>query len=739
MAVLTAVACEENIYSDDTVAKEAEVSISFMTVPETSLPVLKSIDPALGVDEGTSDGYKVTDFWLMQYDDAGSMVGSPRYYRLSDYEGTSLTASVVLPPANAEYTCVVIANTHSDMFYKNMGDVTTLEKLKKSCVRINEEYDLYQENGASSKDLMMNGVVKLTSESNSLNFRLFRNIAKVTVPVTNKAGSNVNIKSIQVRNVPDMVCYADQLLSGTVPCPTSSEAGFFDYPIEDIVMEASSSDQTISLTFYLPRNTQGTTTSNTAEGKNNGAPSFATFIEILAEDSINEIPLRYTFYLGANTTNDFNVIPNHEYTFPITISGTGNPDLDSRVESLGSVTLSDANCFIVNPLSGTMQPVFQVTTERINQFWSSVDGDDENILDGSSEWVAEVLWQDTGNRVIDFCNASGNVIMEGSNPSDRYEGTGVNSFYFKTRQIAYTDECNVIVGIRLKSDLSSDTPKYLWSWHLWITSYNPTPIETVEDGKYIYSAKNGGELHRYEDALGGNVWSELYAGKFIMDRNIGAKTAQSGADLERVGGFYYQWGRKDPFPYVIPIYDINGKRKTWNESYESNPSASHDPIRPVDGPALMKDAVLSPYAYYVRSGHWISAALGNVWNNPSWHASATGKSVFDPCPPGWKLPDNNIWRIFQLSPGTEQPMNAATASNPTGIDFYISKTGEGPTAFYPAMGRRYPLNPADVQGAHGNVIVWAYTNQHLYTTGRLSQYTRTSSNSSGHPVRCIQE
>ena len=37
----------------------------------------------------------------------------------------------------------------------------------------------------------------------------------------------------------------------------------------------------------------------------------------------------------------------------------------------------------------------------------------------------------------------------------------------------------------------------------------------------------------------------------------------------------------------------------------------------------------------------------NLWDNPSWNKNANGvqkkKSFFDPCPPGWRIAENDIW------------------------------------------------------------------------------------------------
>ncbi|MFI3328813.1 MAG: hypothetical protein R3Y70_06710, partial [Rikenellaceae bacterium] len=68
----------------------------------------------------------------------------------------------------------------------------------------------------------------------------------------------------------------------------------------------------------------------------------------------------------------------------------------------------------------------------------------------------------------------------------------------------------------------------LWSWHIWITDYSPDTIAKDRNNlnpgsetNTAYTSRNvEGELHRYSSTM----WtSGVLVGKFIMDRNIGAR------------------------------------------------------------------------------------------------------------------------------------------------------------------------------------------------------------------------
>lgn len=138
----------------------------------------------------------------------------------------------------------------------------------------------------------------------------------------------------------------------------------------------------------------------------------------------------------------------------------------------------------------------------------------------------------------------------------------------------------------------------VWSWHLWFCEDNDRP-EAILDK---YPGNNG-----------------LYNGSQLMNRALGAITVDDGIDLSAIidglsglvwtDGLYYQWGRKDPM-----LASGNGVPQTGGNYANSKQN---------------------PRVFYKD---WTASGAG-------WNVNLTnGKSVDDPCPPGYKVPSSAVWR-----------------------------------------------------------------------------------------------
>ena len=128
-----------------------------------------------------------------------------------------------------------------------------------------------------------------------------------------------------------------------------------------------------------------------------------------------------------------------------------------------------------------------------------------------------------------------------------------------------------------------------------------------------------------------------------MDRNLGARLAGKVEDIKNwyySQGLLYQWGRKDPFPhYESVIYKFS------QVDYSSTTNT-------------MAYTVANPM-HFVK---YLNLP-GGSWQDGT-------KSVYDPCPPGYKVADVSVWKKVP-----EVEMSGSYVTNAQHHEFCISLSG----------------------------------------------------------------
>lgn len=255
---------------------------------------------------------------------------------------------------------------------------------------------------------------------------------------------------------------------------------------------------------------------------------------------------------------------------------------------------------------------------------------------------------------------------------------------------------NVLIAVR------DADGRILWSWHIWVTDYDPSS---------------------QAPKLNGLSW---------MTRNLGALSD----DYDETGsakGFVYQWGRKDPFPSGagwndlndITVYDASGTAATDLFANEQVTASNN-----------LQNAVEHPTTFYygTRIGDdyydWLTAD-GTAKNNRLWETAADGgKTLFDPCPPGWRVPRNGSWK----------GVNEA--------NFIYDEAAFGRhhalLGYYPAAGNRGAAS-GTWSFVGGQASYWTSTatqEQYSYILNFLAAYLNPQSSSNraaGCSVRCVSE
>ena len=752
-------ACADSLSADKSVEKDMVLYLSAVPVNHL-VPDSKSVEEI--IDEGLNATYVISDFWIFQYNSKGALIGKPTYYRTKGE--TSQQVSVLLPsepgPQNG-YITVILANTHNNSLV-NKIDYGTLAALAESCEIVTSSSDLYQ---AGHKDLLMNGSVLVTSDAESISCQLYRNVARVDVNISNAASSGIRITSVQLKSVSNKLYYADHMHDGVADFPNTSSVTFVDLEKDEVDIHPG---QHHSLKYYLPRNMRGSADSDAEYDKNSTAPSYSTYVEVMAVHVDRNTPVRYRFYLGKNNEDNYDIEPNYLYDidFNFNSMGTGN---DLRVEDLSEVVFADANSYMIHPVADLGIKYTVPIKDRINKFWQSSEGKinsnwNSYTINGTNEWIAEVIWQDIDKQVVKFCNEDGSL-------TDTYEGgrTG-ESFSIVTTNAAVGRPCNVVIGVRSAKDgWDPFNDGYMWSWHIWLTNYDPdSNVGGWVEGKYAYQVP-GGNLHKY--AAFEEI--QMYDGKFMMDRNLGSTMYNfqpySGITQEEVkaaSGMYYAYGRKDPFPGVR-MYDIKGVAKVFDDG-----SGNHDVygVSIQFGPAAIYASVIKPFNYYKRNlstggNDWVvdNKLVGYRWNDLDKNESESStKTFFDPCPPGWKLPDavafssmgytDKVYASNCVS-WTDVSQNKELFDKYKGWLVYLSgesgwESKSGDVAYFPGSSNRpwaSGILPPTLTGTgglwtatplrDGNARYLYYDNNTLY----FFHYDRPFYRYLAFPVRCIQE
>lgn len=243
--------------------------------------------------------------------------------------------------------------------------------------------------------------------------------------------------------------------------------------------------------------------------------------------------------------------------------------------------------------------------------------------------------------------------------------------------------------------------KILWSWHIWLTDQ---PAEQV----YFNNAGT------------------------MMDRNLGATSATPGS----VGalGLRYQWGRKDPFmgsDAIITSNRIDMARSTANwpsevESNENNGSIEFSINNPTT--VILKNNL---------NGDWYYTGSADS-DHSRWDSS---KTIYDPCPPGWRVPDGDIWKNASGILATSDEDNFTIDLTNSGKDF-AGIFGPSSQIWYPTnrwnpytgpIAAYWSTSICRVQGRdHIASMVFSFSNVQL--NSQTADYR-----DSVQPVRCMRE
>lgn len=280
-----------------------------------------------------------------------------------------------------------------------------------------------------------------------------------------------------------------------------------------------------------------------------------------------------------------------------------------------------------------------------------------------------------------------------------------------TAELIWEDKANLVLGVELKDDkvrfystgkegnaliaVKDTDGNILWSWHIWCTD---VPVDQT-----------------YVNSIGTFV---------VQDRNLGATRADRGVDDEwkDAKGILYQWGRKDPF-----IFDNNGTGRPVGDSDS-------------DGMTI-EESILHPTRFSARSASWvIRDGDVSLW-------SPRQKTVYDPCPVGYRVAQKEIWQDFSKTTIDISYLEEFNISgtHDHGWDFYYDGVN---TTYVPASDLITPYYGYEHRNSEGNfwsseaggqdkAYRWWY--RYYSETSARMQLWAAETNSYGLPLRCMKD
>lgn len=315
-----------------------------------------------------------------------------------------------------------------------------------------------------------------------------------------------------------------------------------------------------------------------------------------------------------------------------------------------------------------------------------------NVLDAEESANCYNICKTNNTLPFKFCTVKGNSLeaLAVDSASEYWESLTNSASEFNGGNIGYLlsdvtySKHTVTFNLKGRAGSTSIAAKsgntICWNWHIWITNSLPS-------------------------------CARMANGTLIMDTNLGA-TGPGTLSLQPMG-LLYQWGRKDPFP---TMYHVGYKTMMCFQpagiiNYE------------VKDNATLEYTLSHPGTFIDVINKWEATANNSVW--------AAEKTVYDPCPPGYRVPTKA--EMTGLSLGSWDGTYYRYTESATGYHFHATSR-----SYYSSTGTH--VNESATTGyywttdhANGNLA------QMVSFSDKLAGTIGGASKSFGAAVRCVAE
>lgn len=808
---LFVVSCKDNMVPDNPFFEEEELSKVKLCVDIGQMMTLSQtrVDENLTEEEkkGSPEECKIEDIWFFQFNASGdALLCEPRYYPIDPSHDIVTKGIEVMLVPDVDSKIYVVANIHSSS-WASVSNSGSLESVKKRTLPVSHnDFKVIPGNKLSASIPMEGEMAANISISHGGN-------ATVTVPVTrmfakleitlDDVPETLKITDLEIQNIPS-ICSIGSLWdsdgngSTRAEYPAGTEWTTNTFQAGDKDENEKYADKYV---IYIPENLQGRNQNTENQADNKTATRFENSILI----NFHAIPIDpftkkeygsprvYSFCPGENNFNDYNIRRNYIYKIRLHLY------TDKYEQETPS-----SNCFVIRPGQRlNFLPYVRIEKGGGYKFEDYLDpsgADPDKMIDRVS-----IIWQ-TPDAIGD--NSEGNLVSIDPAPAPfDAQKERARKIYVQANKIGNA----LIAGYNKKGDIVWSW--HIWVADHDPANVSSAIIYTTygwdQNGIYTNARVPGYAIMPCN--LGALANEPTNQNLFEGEERTYKTNDLTYEHARPTFGMLYQWGRKDPFPPLRGGNVSNYYKKRYVISLRNNSNIDDNKIitendnplsmdyvfqntlsSSIKGQDIKKYTINNPTHFIVaakaagigdrnvgnvvndydgNNGDWLYEHDNKLWggldpglSNKSYVIPGTNgrfhmydnygseKTIFDPCPSGWRVPPGDLWLGFSktgLNPGNWDMINCKRSTN-VGMYMFLRAWREGPESYFPAQGLRV--------GNGGIMRSYSCGNYHNATTDMNDQvnilhihnaagtfkifeyaYDMYTRKSVGGPVRCVRD
>jgi hypothetical protein len=289
-----------------------------------------------------------------------------------------------------------------------------------------------------------------------------------------------------------------------------------------------------------------------------------------------------------------------------------------------------------------------------------------------------------GTYQADFVNADNNPIFSPyieedlkrdvssievliSDEEETLNDLGINKPKGERCRFAYFTVSNVPeIGANVVIGVSDSNDGVMWSWHIWLWKKDLTPVTIKNHTGYEYE---------------------------ILPVNLATKYDEDGIHMKN---WFYQWGRKDPM-LCSESYNSNTVITSYGSTSFSISNAASSVDVAIKNPCTFYKCGDDNYYY-----NWVQLNyFYNFWDatcgSTGFNEKTITKTVYDPCPPGYSIPNARVFTGFcgedgYWEDGDNDESQRNTVGNWNSGWNFKKNSSDSDGVFFPASGCRYGSN-----------------------------------------------